>query len=464
MSKLDRRDFLIRSAGVAGRAVAGLTALNAISSQASARSLMGPPVAEQGDGGYGRLRDAGPELSLPEGFEYRVLSAEGSVMSDGNIAPPKHDGMCAFPMANGNIRLIRNHEVAANPSPNAAIGDPEAAYDVGAGGGTTSLEIDPNTREVIRDFVSLNGTWRNCSGGPTPWGSWLSGEEAFFGQESGFGKPHGYMFDVPVTRETTEYTEPLVEMGRFVHEAVAVDPTSGIVYQTEDHFRAGFYRFLPNEPYRGASNPGDLRAGGRLQMLAMRDRKQYDTKERQRVGRTLPTYWIDIRFPNPLGGPAAFNNVFTQGFEDGAARFSRLEGCWYDDGLVYFVATDGGNRELGQVWQYEATGDDEGALTLIYESRSRGALKRPDNMCVSPRGCIMLCEDANLTRQYVRGLTKEGRLFDVVGCRINFGELAGVTFSPDGKTMFCNTLGDPVRSPPPAMTFAIWGPWETGAV
>ena len=464
MSKLDRRDFLKCSAGVAGRAVAGLTALNVVSSKASARSLTGPPLAEQGDGGYGRLRDAGPELALPEGFEYRVLSAEGSVMSDGNVVPPKHDGMCAFPMANGNIRLIRNHEVPDPPRPNGAVGDPEAAYDPGAGGGTTSLEIDPNTREVIRDFVSLNGTWRNCSGGPTPWGTWLSGEEAFFGEESGFGKPHGYLFDVPVTRETAEYTEPLVDMGRFVHEAVAVDPTSGIVYQTEDHFRAGFYRFVPNEPYRSASNPGNLRAGGWLQMLAIRNRKQYDTAERQRVGRTLETYWIDIRFPNPLGGPEAFNNVFTQGLEDGAARFSRLEGCWYQDGLVYFVATDGGNRGLGQVWQYEETGAGEGALTLIYESRSRGTLKRPDNMCVSPRGCILLCEDANLRRQYVRGLTKEGRVFDIVGCRINRGELAGVTFSPDGQTMFCNTLGNPDRRPPPAMTFAIWGPWEQGAV
>ena len=116
------------------------------------------------------------------------------------------------------------------------------------------------------------------------------------------------------------------------------------------------------------------------------------------------------------------------------------------------------------MWQFEPTGPDDGELTLIYESRNRGTLKRPDNLCVSPNGAIMLCEDANMRRQYLRGLTKEGRVFDLVGCRINRGELAGVTFSPDGKTMFCNTLGAPDRKPPPAMTFAIWGPWERGAV
>ena len=462
MGKLDRRDFLKRSAGAAGGAVAGLTALMGFAAKAAAHEL-GPPEAEQGDGGYGRLRNAGPELQLPEGFEYRVLSVEDTVMSDGYIVPGKHDGMCAFPMPNGNIRLIRNHEVDFNPSLDVVAGDPTTAYDPAAGGGTTSLEVDPVTREVVRDFISLNGTWRNCAGGPTPWDTWLSAEEAFFGEESGFGKPHGYIFEVPATREAAEYTEPLVEMGRFVHEAVAVDPETGIVYETEDHFRAGFYRFLPNQPYR-EGNPGNLRAGGGLQMLAIRNRGRYDTSKRQRVGRTLPTEWIDILFPNPLGGPEVFNSVFTQGYEVGGARFSRLEGCWYDSGRIYFVATDGGDQDLGQVWQFEPTGPDDGELTLIYECRNRGTLKRPDNLCISPNGAILLCEDANMRRQYVRGLTKEGRVFDIVGCRIVEGELAGVTFSPDGKTMFCNTLGHPRRKPPPAMTFAIWGPWERGAV
>jgi len=153
-----------------GGAVAGVSALQALTSCASLGNRR--VLAGVGDGGYGPLKDAGPELALPRGFQYRVLCVEGQKMSDGYRAPGEHDGMCAFPLPNGNIRLIRNHEVQNAPSLNAAMGDPATAYDRGAGGGTVSLEVHPETREVIRDFVSLNGTWRNCAGGPTPWGSW----------------------------------------------------------------------------------------------------------------------------------------------------------------------------------------------------------------------------------------------------------------------------------------------------
>ncbi len=384
------------------------------------------------------------------------------MMADGCATPGRHDGMCAFPLANGNIRLVRNHEVENSPAADAAIGDTSTAYDPGAGGGTTSLEIDPVTRELVRDFVSLNGTWRNCAGGPTPWGTWLSCEEAFFGPESGFGKRHGYVFEVPVTRERSEMTEPIVGMGRFVHEAVAVDPRTGFIYQTEDHFQAGCYRFLPIEPYANG-RPGNLHAGGRLQMLAIREKPRYETSRRQKVGRPLPVTWVDIEDPNPLGGPNDFQVVFNQGYEAGGARFSRLEGAWYENGAIYIVSTSGGDRELGQVWQYRPGAEDEGELTLIFESRSRGVLKRPDNMCVSPKGSIIVCEDANERRQYVRGITSEGQVFDIAANIANESEVAGVTFSPDGQTLFFNILGD-AQKHDLGLTVAVWGPWENGAV
>lgn len=461
MSKLDRREFLKRSAGAASGVAAGLAGFDALTSRLSATPSSHRIIAGPGDGGYGRLREAGDELSLPEGFSYHVMSVEGTSMSDGVPVPGKHDGMCAFPMPNGNIRLIRNHEVEETPRVGVVIGDGSTAYDPGGGGGTTSLEVDPVTREVLRDFVSLNGTFRNCSGGPTPWGSWLSCEEAFFGNESGFLEPHGYVFEVPVDREAAEYTQPLTAMGRFVHEAIAVDPATGVVYETEDHYEAGFYRFIPNDPYRDGHR-GNLASGGILQMLAVQGKSRYDTSKRQRIGEELPVRWVDIANPNPLGGPDTFSDVYEQGKERGGARFSRVEGCWYDKSTIYFVATDGGDKELGQVWQYRPAGLDGGTLTLLFESRNRNVLKRPDNMCVSPGGAILLCEDANERRQFIRGLTQEGQIFDLVGSRINGGELAGVTFSPDGKTMFCNVLGK--KNNQLGMTFAVWGPWEKGAV
>lgn len=463
MPPIDRRVFLRHSAAYAGGAVAGLAALNGFAAAcAQTGGAVLRPEAGPGTGGYGPLRNAGPELALPQGFTYRVIGIEGSRMSDGNPTPGRHDGMAAFPLPNDTIRLIRNHEVDNVPRDGAAVGDPAAAYDRGAGGGTVSLEVHPETREVIRDFMSLNGTWRNCAGGPTPWGSWLSCEEAFFGHESGFGARHGYIFEVPVARERLEPTEPLVAMGRLVHEAVAVDPATGIVYQTEDQNLAGFYRFIPQRPYLNG-RPGDLRAGGSLQMLAIAGRRQYDTRTGQRAGRILPVTWVDIAEPDPQGGPESVTAVFRQGYDRGAAVFARLEGCWYGDGNIYIVSTSGGNAELGQVWRYRPVGPNGGELMLVFESPHRSVLNRPDNICVSPKGALVVCEDANDRRQYVRGLTPDGKVFDIAANIANASELAGATFSPDGRTLFFNILGDIARRAP-GMTLAVWGPWERGAV
>ncbi|HLA14934.1 MAG TPA: alkaline phosphatase PhoX, partial [Gemmatimonadaceae bacterium] len=69
-----------------------------------------PELAPRGAGGYGLLREAGPELALPPGFNYSVLSFSGKPMSDGHLTPGAFDGMAAFALRNGNVRLIRNHE------------------------------------------------------------------------------------------------------------------------------------------------------------------------------------------------------------------------------------------------------------------------------------------------------------------------------------------------------------------
>ncbi|MBI2538044.1 MAG: DUF839 domain-containing protein, partial [Gemmatimonadetes bacterium] len=232
--------------------------------------------------GYGPLEAAGPELALPAGFQYRILGVQGSPMSDGRPTPPMHDGMAAFALPNGNIRLIRNHEVGSPAAAGAAFGDPARAYDPLAGGGPTSLEIDPQTREVVRDFVSLSGTLRHCAGGPTPWQSWITCEESFADQRQGYQRRHGYVFDVPVSAERDVPAEALLALGRFVHEAVAVDPATGIVYQTEDQGQAGFYRFVPDGPYQPGQHP-NLSSGG-LQMLAVRDRPRHDTGRGQVAG------------------------------------------------------------------------------------------------------------------------------------------------------------------------------------
>lgn len=420
----------------------------------------GRPTAAPGAGSYGPLQPAGPELALPAGFTYVTIGIEGSMMSDGNPTPRAHDGMAAFALPNGNVRLVRNHEDRNTPANATLHGRPETAYDPGAGGGTTSLEIrirPDGMREVVRDFVSLNGTCFNCAGGPTPWGTWLTCEETTEGTVRGWGQPHGYVFEVNALAEEPTLAQPIKGMGRFAHEAIALDPATGIVYLTEDARTAGFYRYIPNEP-------GRLHAGGRLQMLAVARNPHFMTSNGQEVGRTRQVTWVDIDDPDPENAEANPSAVFADGFGRGAALFSRLEGCWYGDGSVYFNATDGGDARLGQIWQYRPTTPDGGELTLLFESPSPDVLDSPDNITVSPRGGILVCEDNS--GAHLRGLTPTGEIFDFARNIFNDREFAGACFSPDGSTLFVNVQGDTaVRGPGDlGRTFAIWGPWETGGL
>ena len=187
-------------------------------------------------------------------------------------------------------------------------------------------------------------------------------------------------------------------MGRFVHEAVAVDPDTGIVYETEDQQTAGLYRFLPAEP-------GNLAAGGRLEMLAVAGAPGADLRAGQTTGAWRRVEWVPIDDPDPVdAGP---NTVFAQGLAAGGATFRRLEGIWYGGGRIYIVSTEGGDVRMGQVWEYEPARE---RLRLLFESPGSEVLDMPDNLCVSPGGGIVLCEDGR-AGNFLRGLRTDGRIF-----------------------------------------------------
>ena len=405
-------------------------------------------------------------LALPKGFEYNVIGKVKSTMADGRPTPPSHDGMATFKVRN-ELRVIRNHEVVGGKLPRAgsAMGTANH-YDETAPGGTVTLVIDPLTRTVVRDFVSLSGTLINCCGGPTPWGSWVSCEETTLGptvrtnaagvKSGGYPKPHGYCFEVPASANTNLPAVPLKDMGRFVHEAIAVDRRTGIVYLTEDYGSAGFYRFLPKRNKR-------LAAGGTLQMLAVTDKPKYDTRTGQKQGTRFQAGWVTIDRPDPAEADVDELAVYKQGKAKGAATFNRLEGCCADEkGNIYFTSTSGGDNKGGQVWLYEPQNRDGGRLTLVFESPDREILDMPDNICVRPgTGQLFICEDSNYVglggsaENFIRILTPDGRMADLArNATPGFEktEFAGTTFSKDGKTLFVNLQAV-------GATFAIWGDW-----
>jgi secreted PhoX family phosphatase len=499
-SDLNRRQFFTRSALAAGATTLGGGIFDAL----VARSAHAAGAADGGRGvGYGPLRPAGDDLSLPPGFQYRVIGNEGDPMDDGFPTPKAMDGMAAFPLPNGNVLLIRNHEDNEAPSRlrprppgststtagilnhllNTHYGPRSFAYDAFAGGGTTSIEVEPHgQRRVVGQHWSLVGTLRNCAGGPTPWGSWLSCEETLeVASATGFAQNHGYIFEVPMATAPGTPASPVAlrHLGCFAHEAVAVDPATGIVYETEDQGDvSGFYRFVPaTKP----AKPGDLAAtGGAFEMMKIVGQPQYETAINQTIGTPLPVEWVPIANPDPspptatIGGVAG-SAVFAQGFAAGGVRFRRLEGCWYDKGQIFFVSTNGGNLGLGQVFVYNPAAE---TLTLVAESPGVDVFDGPDNLCSTPHGGLLVCEDAGAA-QYLRGISPAGEIFDFARNLRNTIEFAGACFSPDGQTLFVNLYGratvrtvTPYKAPQQipigpekferAATVAIWGPWSAG--
>jgi uncharacterized protein len=443
---LDRRAFL--------QASSSLVALPGLGALAARIGLEGADLAPNAGlqaGGYGPLRPVKCSnsdetiLSLPEGFQYTVFGRTGAMMADGKPTPAAHDGMAAFDHQ-GKIRLVRNHEVRNRPGAGGAV-IPEASYDLSAGGGTTTLVINPVTRDLEKDWCSLSGTMVNCAGGPTPWGSWITCEETVVGAAQGYAKEHGYCFDVSMSSDDPVEPKPIIGMGRFVHEAIAVDPKTGIIYLTEDRQQSGFYRFIPS--------PGSLHVGGKLQMLAVKGKSKLDTRKGQTMGTKMDAVWVDIDTPDPKPNTENLDAAtYNEGVSKGGATFARLEGAWYGNDSIYITSTNGGDKNLGQVWRYIPGTQDEGILELVFESPASAIMENPDNLCVTPKGALLICEDGG-GGNYLRGLTKDGKAFDFALNTLNESEFAGSCFSPDGQTLFVNIQN-------PGLTLAIWGDWGRG--
>jgi secreted PhoX family phosphatase len=409
--------------------------------------------------GYGELvPDPRGLLDLPEGFCYRVISREGDTLSDDSLVPSSHDGMAAFSAGWFGTWLVRNHEMSPEDVEEDGLIAVEhvkgAVYDREVlAGGTTTLLVGRD-RRLLRHHRSLSGTLDNCAGGPTPWGTWLTCEE----NADTAGKPHGYVFEVDPWRGGDP--RPIVGMGRFEHEAVAIG-RDGTAYLTEDADGPFglLYRYLPRRPRGGR---GSLHHGGSLEALVVPGLGA-DLSLVQEPGTVLDVRWVGIPNPNPADGEASTRE---QGIGLGAAPIQKCEGTWTGaDGSIWFVASYGGGPDAedeedrsavahaGQIWRLEPR---RRTLELVTIFPVGSPWDGPDNITIGPHGFALVCSDGE-DDQWLVGINEHGEVFPFAFNALDDAEFAGATFSPDGETLFVNVQGQP------ALTFAIWGPWRRGA-
>jgi secreted PhoX family phosphatase len=389
---LTRRQFIgVGVGGVATVAVGGALWRDVLESA--------PSAARRTVSGYGRR--GAPDvhgIRLPEGFSSRVVArGEEQLAGTGYRWHLASDGMATFPTRGGGWILVSNSETLD--------------------GGASAIRFAPGG-EIEDAHRILGGTLQNCSGGGTPWGTWLSCEEV----EGG----HVWECDPAGRRQAVK----LPALGAFKHEAAAVDPRGKRVYLTEDLIDGGFYRFTPRRwP--------DLSFG--LLEIATVDE----------AGRTR---WTEV--PDP-----AARSTPTRRQVPGSTEFKRGEGLWRDGGAIY-VSTTADHR----VHSYDIAGE---RFEVIYDGlASREApLLRVDQLTATRAGEVFVCEDLATDEIDIGVIERDrsvSRFLSVTGPEHAMSELTGVTFDPSGSRMYFSSqrAGGSDGLPGPGAIYEISGPFR----
>jgi secreted PhoX family phosphatase len=384
---MDRRTIL--RATVAGGAAA-------FSGSLWAGAALAAP-AQPGASPYGPLGAADARgIQLPAGFTSRVIArSRQAVPGTSYIWHDAPDGGACFAAGTGWI-YVSNSEISTT-------------------GGASAVRFNADG-SIAAAYRILSNTNRNCAGGATPWGTWLSGEEVSL----------GYVYETWPQGGRAGVRR--AAMGRFTHEAAACDPDRRVVYLTEDETSGCFYRFRP-------TTWGDLSAGT-LEVLVAG------------TGTSGPVSWA--RVPDPDGSP-----TYTRNQVSGAKRFNGGEGCWYADGTCWFT-TKGDNR----VWAYDAVNQ---RIDLAYDDSlvsGTAPLTGVDNITGTPGGDLYVAEDGgNMEINIITPAGVVAPFLRITGQ--SSSEICGPAFSPDGSRLYFSSQRGTTGSSSGGITYEVRGPFRS---
>ena len=356
------------------------------------RDALAAPAAP-GASPYGSLNPPDANgLSLPPGFQAREIARSGSDVAGypWHILP---DGQATFGASDGGWFLVSNSETTADQ-----------------GGGASAIQFGQDG-SIRRAHRVLDGTDRNCSGGHTPWGTYLSCEEWEGGQ----------VWECDPTGKTPAVMRPA--MGTFTHESACVDPVNKRVYMTEDTKDGCLYRFTPTS-YPDLST-GVLRVA--------------------KVGSDGRVRWTVVPDPSAITAPTRK--------QVGGTRFNGGEGMWFDSGIVYFT-TKGDNK----VHAYDTR---TRRYELIYDEATHpdSPLSGLDGITVSRSGDLYLCEDGgDLDICMITPDRVVSRFLKATGAAHDDSELTGVVFDPSGERLYFSSM----RAYGQGATYEVTGPFRGG--
>ena len=458
-SSISRRGML-RAGAFAGLGIAVAGSIDAIAAP-EAKALARRAA------GYGALvPDPAGILSLPQGFSYKVIAKAGeTLLESGQPSPSDPDGAAVFE-SRDTWAMVQNHEIGGSETYGVPALD-GLTFDPGARGGTTTIVMDKKGNR-LSEYVSIAGTHNNCAGGRTPWNTWITCEETEQRKGGALLEDHGWCFEVDAFDGNANlHPVPLKFLGRYAHEAIALDPANGTIYLTEDANgpHGLYYRWTPPtgfEPGKGAlralalSEGGDTAGTLQAMLCTKGTHRVADLSEATKVGTMYKVTWVDV--PDPLATTTSVRKQFAAGEVTGSRK---LEGAYWGDGGAYFVASfarasDGSKNEHdGQVWFYDPSNETVTLKSIFGVNPDPAAdtnYDGPDNIALDPNGGLILAEDGDGI-QHLVGVTTAGQAYTLARNDVSEMEFAGPTFTQDGEVLFACIQGD-------GYTFAITGPWK----